>query len=204
MSTIAIIDYGMGNIHSVKKALEAKGAAVTVTNNPEDIKKADKLVLPGVGAFGDAMKELEKQGLVKAIKEHISGGKIFLGICLGMHLLFERSQESEGVSGLGVLKGTVRKFANLPGLKVPHMGWNQIQFRKSGCKLFPGIKDGSSVYFCHSYYPQPAASGCIAAVTDYGADFASIIWQDNVYAMQFHPEKSQATGLAIVENFVRL
>ncbi|MFA5100020.1 MAG: imidazole glycerol phosphate synthase subunit HisH [Candidatus Omnitrophota bacterium] len=204
MSSIAVIDYGMGNIHSVKKALEAKGAVVSVTNSPEDIRKADKLVLPGVGAFGDAMLELEKQGLVEAIKGHIASGKIFLGICLGMHLLFEKSQESEGFAGLGVLKGTVRKFSSLSGLKVPHMGWNQIGFRKPACKLFKGIPEGSSVYFCHSYYPQPEKADCVAAVTEYGPDFASIIWQDNVYAMQFHPEKSQAAGLALIENFVRL
>jgi len=204
MATIAVIDYGMGNIHSVKKALEAKGGRVTVTDSPAEIKKAEKLVLPGVGAFGDAMAVLEKKGLAAAIKEHIAARKIFLGICLGMHLLFDRSQESDGVAGLGILKGTVRKFAGGPGLKVPHMGWNQIRFKKSACKLFQGIPDGSSVYFCHSYYPQPEDPGCIAAVTGYGADFASIIWQDNVYAMQFHPEKSQETGLALVENFVRL
>jgi imidazole glycerol-phosphate synthase subunit HisH len=201
---IAVIDYGMGNIHSVKKALEAKGGHVTVTNSPAEILKADKLVLPGVGAFGDAMAELERRGLVVAIKEHVSAGKIFLGICLGMHLLFEKSQESAEVAGLGILKGSVRKFTGGSGLKVPHMGWNQIQFKKPACKLFQGIRDGSSVYFCHSYYPQPAAPDCIAAMTGYGGDFASIVWQDNVYAMQFHPEKSQSTGLALVENFVRL
>ncbi|MFA6384866.1 MAG: imidazole glycerol phosphate synthase subunit HisH [Candidatus Omnitrophota bacterium] len=201
---IAIIDYGMGNIHSVKKALEVSGGIVSVTNNPAEIKKADKLVLPGVGAFGDAMLELEKRGLAAAIKEHISGGKIFLGICLGMHLLFETSQESPEVAGLGILKGTVCKFAGGPGLKVPHMGWNQIRFSKSACKLFQGIRDGSAVYFCHSYYPRPGEAGCVAAVTEYGADFPSIIWRDNVYAMQFHPEKSQSTGLALVGNFVRL
>jgi glutamine amidotransferase len=201
---IAIIDYGMGNIHSVKKALEVKGANVKVTNSPDVIKKASKLVLPGVGAFGDAMRELKKQGLVEAIKKHVADQKVFLGICLGMHLLFDSSQESEGVAGLGILKGTVRKFVGSRDYKVPHMGWNQIDVKKPGCKLFKGLADGSSVYFCHSYYPEPDGTGCIAATTDYKLKFPSIIWQDNVYAMQFHPEKSQATGLSLIGNFVRL
>jgi imidazole glycerol-phosphate synthase subunit HisH len=204
MDTIAIIDYGMGNIHSVKKALEVKGAKVKVTNSPDVIKKASKLVLPGVGAFGDAMRELKKQGLIEAIKKHVADKKVFLGICLGMHLLFESSEESRGVAGLGILKGTVRKFVAGKNYKVPHMGWNQIDFKKPGCKLFKKMADGSSVYFCHSYYPKPDNAACIAATTGYKLKFASIIWQDNVYAMQFHPEKSQATGLSLIENFVRL
>jgi imidazole glycerol-phosphate synthase subunit HisH len=204
MATIAIIDYGMGNIHSVKKALESQGASVKVTNKPADIKKADKLVLPGVGAFGDAMQELEKQGLVDAIKKHISDQKIFLGICLGMHLLYESSQESEAVAGLGILKGTVRRFIGTRDFKVPHMGWNQILFKKLNCRLFNNITDASYVYFCHSYYPKSAKSDSIAATTEYSVEFPSIIWQDNVYAMQFHPEKSQITGLTLVDNFVRL
>jgi len=204
MSSIAIIDYGMGNIHSVKKALEAKGGHVTVTNSPAVIKRMDKLVLPGVGAFGDAMLELNKQGLIEAIKAHILQRKIFLGICLGMHLLFESSQESESVCGLGVLKGKVLKFVAAPDLKVPHMGWNEVNFKKTGCQLIKNIPDGSSVYFCHSYYPQPDNIDCIAATTEYGVAFSSIIWQDNVYALQFHPEKSQVVGLAMIDNFVRL
>ena len=194
----------MGNIHSVKKALEAMGAQTVVTNKTEDIKKADKVVLPGVGAFGDAMQEIEKQGLSAAVAEHIKAKKIFLGICLGMHMLFESSEESPQVKGLGILKGTVKKFDPQTGLKIPHMGWNQIKIKKINCPIFKNLEDNSSVYFCHSYYPQPAQPEIIAASTEYGLDFASIIWQDNIFAMQFHPEKSQAVGLKILENFVRL
>jgi imidazole glycerol-phosphate synthase subunit HisH len=201
---IAIIDYGMGNIHSVKKALDAMGAKTVVTNKAEDIRKAAKVVLPGVGAFGDAMREIEKQGLSAAVEEHIKAKKIFLGICLGMHMLFESSEEAPQAKGLGILKGTVKKFDPQAGLKIPHMGWNQIKIKKINCPIFKDLKDSSSVYFCHSYYPQPAQPEIIAASTEYGLDFASIIWQDNIFAMQFHPEKSQATGLKILENFVRL
>ncbi|MCK9594199.1 MAG: imidazole glycerol phosphate synthase subunit HisH [Candidatus Omnitrophica bacterium] len=200
---IAIIDYGMGNIHSVKKALDAMGAKTVVTNKAEDIKKAAKVVLPGVGAFGDAMAEIEKQGLSGAVEEHIKAKKIFLGICLGMHMLFDSSEESPKAKGLGILRGTVKKFDFTLGLKIPHMGWNQIKIRKMNCPVFNGLKDGSSVYFCHSYYPQPAQQEIIAASTEYGRDFASIIWQDNIFAMQFHPEKSQAAGLKMLENFLR-
>ncbi len=201
---IAIIDYGMGNIHSVRKALEAKGARVVVTSNPGEIKRSAKLVLPGVGAFGDAMRELEKRNLSESIAEHIKDRKVFLGICLGMHLLFESSEESPDVRGLGILKGRVEKFQSTNGLKIPHMGWNQIKIRKILCPLFKGLEDASEVYFCHSYYPKADDSQIVAASTEYGVDFPSIIWQNNVYATQFHPEKSQAMGLKILENFVNL
>ena len=200
---IAIIDYGMGNIHSVKKALEAKGANVVVTSNHLEIKRARKLVLPGVGAFGDAMAELEKRDLVEPIAEHIQDRKQFLGICLGMHLLFESSEESPGIKGLGILKGKVVKFGAFAGLKVPHMGWNQIKIRSINCPLFKDMGTAGEVYFCHSFYPDPEDSQIIAASTEYGIDFASIIWKDNLFATQFHPEKSQATGLKILENFVK-
>jgi len=201
---IAIIDYGMGNIHSVKKALEAKGAKVVVTSNPAEIKRSAKLVLPGVGAFGDAMAELKDRGLIGPVAEHIKDGKIFLGICLGMHLLFESSEESPDVPGLGILKGRIVRFNPAAGLKIPHMGWNQIKLRKVNCPLFKGLETGAEVYFCHSYYPRPADPGVIAAGTEYGEDFASIIWSNNVLAAQFHPEKSQSAGLKILENFVNL
>jgi glutamine amidotransferase len=204
MGTIAIIDYGMGNIHSVKKALEVKGAKVRVTDSPAVIKNCDKLVLPGVGAFGDAMRELRRKGLVEAIKKHIAEGKIFLGICLGMHLLFESSQESPKVKGLGILKGKVRRFAYSPGYRVPHMGWNRVIFKKRESRLFRGIADKSYVYFCHSYYAAPVSPVCIAARTEYKIKFASIIEHNNVFAMQFHPEKSQAAGLCLINNFVKL
>jgi len=194
----------MGNIHSVRKALEAKGAKVVVTSNPVEIKRSAKLVLPGVGAFGDAMRELEKRNLSGAIIEHIKDGKVFLGICLGMHLLFASSQESEGCPGLGILKGKVVKFQDTDGLKIPHMGWNQFKIKQNRCSLFKGLEEGGEVYFCHSYYPKADNSQDIAASTEYGTEFASIIWQDNVFATQFHPEKSQAVGLKMLENFVNL
>jgi imidazole glycerol-phosphate synthase subunit HisH len=215
---IAIIDYGMGNIHSVKKALEVAGAQTLVTNKPQEIKKCEKLVLPGVGAFGDAMEELQKQDLVSAIRDDINRKKIFLGICLGMQLLFESSEESPDVKGLGIFKGKVKKFAPREGLKVPHMGWNQLRkdtshlpVRQAGktqvtseCPLLKNVEDNSFVYFCHSYYPAPQEPEVSAAVTDYGEDFTSMVWKDNVFGAQFHPEKSQAVGLDILKNFVEL
>jgi len=208
---VAIIDYGMGNIHSVNKALELYGAKTLVTNKPEDIRNCDKAVLPGVGAFDDAMQELKKQGLLTVINTHIKDKKPFLGICLGMQLLFEESEEAKTAKGLGILKGRVKKFAYKKGLKVPHMGWNQlIKVKsqklkgKSECPLLKDIPDNSFVYFCHSYYPETRGKNITAAFTNYGGDFSSIVWQDNVYGVQFHPEKSQAIGLKIIENFVHL
>jgi len=201
---IAIIDYGMGNIHSVNKALGLYGAKTVVTNKARDIESSDKAVLPGVGAFGDAMRELEKQGLVPAIRRHVEKNKPFLGICLGMQLLFEESEEAGASMGLSLLKGRVERFSQALKIKVPHMGWNQLSISLKECPLVTNIPDKSYVYFCHSYFPKPADSGIIAAATDYGRDFASLVWQDNIYGAQFHPEKSQAVGLKIIENFVNL
>lgn len=201
---IAIIDYGMGNIHSVNKALQFYGAETLVSNNSQEIRDSDKVVLPGVGAFDDAILELEKQGLISAINEHIKKKKSFLGICLGLQLLFEASEEASKTKGLGILKGSVRRFSKSLGFKVPHMGWNQIKVKGNACPLLRDVRDNSYVYFCHSYYPQPQDSDVIAATTDYGIDFASIIWKDNIYGVQFHPEKSQAVGLKILKNFVNL
>jgi glutamine amidotransferase len=217
---IAIIDYGMGNIHSVQKALESMGAKTIVTNKPDEIKASDKAVLPGVGAFDDAMQELKTQNLISALNEHIKSKKIFLGICLGMQLLFEESEETresmvrlrspltlsavEVSKGLGILKGVVKRFENKDNLKVPHMGWNQLKVKNSACPLLKDLADNSYVYFCHSYYPQPKDGRLIAATTDYGIDFTSVLWQDNIYGVQFHPEKSQETGLKILRNFVSL
>jgi glutamine amidotransferase len=208
---IAIVDYGMGNIHSVNKALQSFGAKTLVTDKPEDLGQSDKIVLPGVGAFSDAMRELEKSGLGSAVKEAIKQKKTFLGICLGMQLLFEESEEAPKVQGLGVLKGKVSRFKVKPGLKVPHMGWNQINpssvvRRPSSvkCPLLKNISQNSYVYFCHSYYPEPKDKNVIAATTEYGKDFASCVWKDNVFGVQFHPEKSQSAGLAILKNFVKL
>ncbi len=207
---IAIIDYGMGNIHSVQKALELMGAKAFVANKPQQLKKAEKLVLPGVGAFGDAMEELKKQGLAAAIKEEIKQGKIFLGICLGLQLLFEESRESPKIKGLGILKGRIEKFNLKSGLKVPHMGWNQLKGPannlggKSICPLLKGIPEGAYVYFCHSYYPVPRDEEVSAAVTDYGINFSSVICKDNVFGVQFHPEKSQSVGLEMLKSFVAM
>ncbi|MFC1805185.1 imidazole glycerol phosphate synthase subunit HisH [Candidatus Omnitrophota bacterium] len=201
---IAVIDYGMGNIHSVRKALEVKGAKVKVTSLASDIESCQKLVLPGVGAFADAMQELAKLGLVSLLQSQIKLGKPFLGICLGMQLLFEKSSEAKGVAGLGILKGSVELLDRKRSKKVPQIGWNQLKFAPGECPLLQGLEDNSYVYFCHSYYPKPADKGCIAATTDYGVDFASCICKDNIYGVQFHPEKSQGVGLKIVENFIKL
>jgi len=214
---IAIIDYGMGNIHSVKKAVESMGASAQVTDKPQDLERAEKIIFPGVGAFGDALVELKQRGLDEAIKKSVRSGKAFLGICLGLQVLFEESAESAGVKGLGLLKGKVKKFPLQKGLKIPHMGWNQIKKvtrspclsgRQAGhqvtgvCPLLKNIPDNAYVYFCHSYYPEPKESDVIAASTDYGIDFAAVVWQDNIYGVQFHPEKSQDVGLEILKNFV--
>jgi len=208
---IAVIDYGTGNIHSVQKALQLYGAKTKVTNRPQDISKCEKIVLPGVGAFDDAVRELKKTKLIPALKEHIETKKPFLGICLGMQLLFEASQEARKEKGLAIFKGRVKKFRGKKGMKVPHMGWNQIKVRAlqrhnaiKDCPLLKGIPDNSLVYFCHSYYPEPADKKNIAATCSYGVNFSAVAWQDNLYGVQFHPEKSQAIGLKIIKNFVEL
>ncbi len=208
---IAIIDYGMGNIHSVQKALESLGGRTVVTHKADEIKKCAKLVLPGVGAFDDAVAELKRQGLVSALKEYLKDKKVFLGICLGMQLLFQVSQEAEKEKGLGVLKGKVVRFTDKIGVKVPHIGWNQLTKSKiqnpkskNECPLLRDVPDNAYVYFCHSYYAVPKDKKVIAATTNYGVDFTSVIWKDNVYGVQFHPEKSQAVGLKILKNFVEI
>lgn len=202
-SMIAIIDYGMGNIHSVRKAFESLGAESVVATRPADLEKCQKIVLPGVGAFSDAMAELKKQGMLSAIKEQIDNKKAFLGICLGMQLLFEQSQEAGKTKGLGVLQGKVKKFSDKNSLKVPHMGWNQLKVNPK-CPLLKGIADKSYVYFCHSYYPEPKNKLDIAATCEYGVDFCALIWRQNLYGTQFHPEKSQAVGIKILKNFIQL
>jgi glutamine amidotransferase len=194
---IIIIDYGMGNLHSVQKAFEAIGAQAVISQDAKQIKAADKVVLPGVGAMACAMGRLKELKLIPVIKEVVSQGKPFLGICLGMQLLFNESEEGGKVRGLGILPGTVKKFRLQ---KVPQIGWNQIQ-KKSGCKLFDGIEDGSFLYFCHSYYCQPKDASLVAAQTNYGIDYASAVCKDNIWAVQFHPEKSQQVGLRILKNF---
>jgi len=206
---IVVVDYGMGNLRSVSKALESLGASVRVSDQPDDVAKAEQLILPGVGAGPAAMRELSARKLVEPIKAAIAAGRPYLGICLGLQLLFDRSEEGEGVAGLGVLAGSVRRFAS-NGLKVPHMGWNQIRPQAAGgrrqgnCPLLKGIEDGSFFYFVHSYYADPADRSVVALEADYGGPFAAMVWRGNLYATQFHPEKSQALGLTLLKNFAAL
>jgi len=204
---IAVIDYGMGNLRSVEKALEISGGDVVITSSAAEIKKCSKLVFPGVGSFGDAMKELKNRRLIEPIKCAIESGKPFLGLCLGLQLLFENSEEAPGVKGLGILAGEVKRF-RAGSLKVPHMGWNDI-VRSSkpvvrGKNILAGVPDGSYMYFVHSYYVKPEDKGVVLTTTDYGIKFVSAVEMDNIYGLQFHPEKSQSTGLKILKNFVRL
>ncbi len=199
---IAVIDYGMGNLRSVQKAIERVEGKAIVTDSPEKIATADKIVLPGVGAMKPAIDKLKKLHLVEVIEEAINKKKPFLGICLGFQLLFEKSQEGgENVFGLGLLKGTVERFTNL---KVPHMGWNQINIKTPECPIFKDIENNSDVYFCHSYYVNPQSADIKATTTDYGIEFTSSVWKGNIFGVQFHPEKSQALGLKILNNFIRM
>ena len=199
MMKIAIIDYGMGNLHSAAKALEKVGAQVKVTSDPELVRQADKVILPGVGAFGDCMKNLNERELAPVIHEVIAAGKPFLGICVGLQLLFEGSEEDPGVAGLGIFKGMVRKIA-APGLKIPHMGWNNLEYRTSS-SLFQGLPPAAYVYFVHSYHAVPTDESCITAVTDYGGQVTAAVGRGLVQAVQFHPEKSSSVGLKILANF---
>lgn len=198
---IAIIDYGMGNLRSVQKALEKGGAQTIITDNKDVITKADKIVLPGVGAIRPAMERLKQLELVPVIKDAVNHDKPFLGICLGLQLLFEKTFEDGESAALGILKGNVIRFTNL---KIPQMGWNQISIQQKDCPLFKGIKDGADVYFCHSYFVQPTDKNVTATETDYGFKYTSAIARKNLFGVQFHPEKSQAVGLKILENFVKL
>ena len=198
---IAIIDYGMGNLRSVQKAFEHVGADARVTNVIGDILKADKVVLPGVGAMMPAMQKLQELALTGPIRKVIQEGKPFLGICLGLQLLFERSSEGGFSEGLKILEGSVERFNQL---KVPHMGWNQIQPQAAGSKLFAGLDSGENVYFCHSYFVVPKDVSVIAGMTNYGVDFVSAVARGNIWGVQFHPEKSQKVGLQILRNFVEL
>ena len=201
--SVAIIDYGMGNLKSVAKAVEKVGANVFITDKPEGVLSVDKVILPGVGAFRDCITNLKKFNLIEPIKEFIKSGKYFLGICLGMHLLFEKSYEFGEYKGLGIIEGEVKKFENLPNLSIPHMGWNIINIRKK-TPLLNRLKNGDFFYFAHSFYVIPKNLENIMTTTDYGIDFTSSINKDNVFGVQFHPEKSQKKGLIILENFLRL
>ncbi len=198
---IAIIDYGMGNLRSVLKAFEAVGAQAQVTHKIEDILKADKVVLPGVGAMGPAMKKLQELALTGPIRQVIQDGKPFLGICLGLQLLFDRSSEGGFSEGLKILQGSVERFTEL---KVPHMGWNQINIQPAGNQMFKSLSSGENVYFCHSYFVKPKNISIAAGITNYGIDFVSAVVRDNIWGVQFHPEKSQKAGLQILKNFGEL
>jgi glutamine amidotransferase len=200
---IAIVNYEMGNLRSVEKALERVGHEAEITDDPERLAAADKVILPGVGAYADAMAALRKRGLVEPIKELVASGKPTLGICLGMQLLFERSYEDGEHEGLGILKGEVRRFEVPHGMKVPHMGWNQVEATRPS-PLMEGIAPGSYVYFVHAYYVVPADEQVIATTTSYPEPFCSSLHQDNLMATQFHPEKSQQVGLKMLANFASL
>jgi len=198
---IAVIDYGMGNLRSVSKALETVGAHVKVTDNPEEIIKADAIVLPGVGAFYRGMENLGNLGILPAVFKAIEEGRPFLGICLGLQLLFTESEEHGINKGLGLIKGRVRKFNS--SVKIPHMGWNKVKMQNAKCKIFDGVPDESYFYFVHSYYVEPEDKDVILATTGYGVEFTSAVVKDNVWGVQFHPEKSTGLGLKILENFVK-
>lgn len=228
---IVVIDYGMGNLRSVSKALESLGASVRVTSDPKEVAAASKVILPGVGAFGAAMDELKRRRLVEPVKAAIASGKPYLGICLGLQLLFEHSEEGD-VAGLGVLRGTVKRFSfhsslttDHSSLKIPHMGWNQVRpspdlsvpgraqdrgasasaaAPREACPLLKGVSPGSYFYFVHSYYADPSDRSLVALETEYGTRFASMVWKDKLFATQFHPEKSQAAGLTLLKNFIDL
>ncbi len=200
---IAIIDYDAGNIKSVEKAMLALGEVPVVTRDREKILQADKVILPGVGSFGDAMGKIRSFGLEEVIKEVVAKRTPFLGICLGLQLLFERSEESVGVEGLGILKGEIVRISDQPGLKIPHIGWNSLKFPSEG-KLFQGIKEDSYVYFVHSYYLKAEDEKIVKATTEYSTLIHAAVEQDNVFACQFHPEKSSEVGLTILKNFIQL
>ena len=200
---IAIIDYDAGNIKSVEKALHYLGEETVVSRDPQVLLSADKVILPGVGSFGDAMNNLNKFGLVPVIRELTEKGTPFLGICLGLQLLFERSDEAPGVEGLGVLKGDILKLPDKEGYKIPHMGWNSLDFPREG-RLFKGLGEHPYVYFVHSYYLKAAEEEIVTATADYTTTIHASVEKDNVFACQFHPEKSSDVGLQILKNFVEL
>ena len=200
---VAIIDYDAGNIRSVEKAVRYLGKEVTVTSDPDKILAADRVILPGVGAFGDAMKRLHAMGLVEVIRQAADRGTPFLGICLGLQLLFEKSEESPGVPGLGLLQGEILRLPEHPGLKVPHIGWNSLKYPNPG-RLFRGIPEDSYVYFVHSYYLKAQDEGIVTATTEYGTLVHASVESGNLFACQFHPEKSSETGLTIRENFLSI
>ncbi len=202
---IALLDYGSGNLRSVEKALQKVGADVKLATRPDEMRDAQAVVLPGVGAFDDCVSAMQRQDLFGAILDFIRSGRPFLGICVGYQALFERSEEFNScAAGLGVFAGKVVRFTERPGIKIPQIGWNQLRLTRPGCPLYRGIAEGSYVYFVHSFFPKPADESIVATRTEYGEDFASSIWKDNIFATQFHPEKSQKVGLQLLKNFVEL
>lgn len=203
--SISIIDYGMANLRSVQKGFEQVGISAQIIKTPREIASADRLVLPGVGAFADAIRTLREQGFDQPILQHIASGKPFLGICLGLQMLFDVGYEDGTHQGLGVLRGKCIRFDvdQSAGLKVPHMGWNQLQVRNAS-PILKGLPESASVYFVHSYHVVPEDASIVATTTDYGQPFVSSIWRDNLVATQFHPEKSQKVGLKILENFAAM
>ena len=202
---IALIDYGSGNLRSVWKALVNVGGDVRIVQRPAELADASAVVLPGVGAFDDCLNALQRQELLAAARGFIATGKPFLGICVGYQALFDKSEEFNScAAGLGVFSGKVVRFSGAGGVKIPQIGWNQLEIVRPDCPLYRGIASGSHVYFVHSYYPQPADETIVATRTTYGEPFASSVWRDNVFATQFHPEKSQQIGLRLLKNFVEL
>src|SRR5881628_1679709 len=200
---IALLDYGSGNLRSVEKALRKVGADVRLVTRPTQMKDARAVVLPGVGAFDDCLNALQKQDLLEACRDFIKSGRLFLGICVGYQALFEKSEEFNScAAGLGIFRGKVVRFAEKPGLKIPQIGWNQIEGVRPDCPILHGIPNGSYVYFVHSFFPKPADESIVATRTTYGETFASAVWKDNLFATQFHPEKSQRVGLQLLKNFV--
>ncbi len=204
MSDIVIVDYGMANLRSVQKAFEQVGHAATITSDPNRIAEGMKVVLPGVGAFRDAIARLRETHLGAVITDHIKTGRPFLGICLGLQMLFTRDHEDGLHAGLDLFGGEVVRFPAIPGLKVPHMGWNTLALKQPKCPLFAGLPANPAVYFVHSYYPVPTDRSCVSATADYPEPFTAAIWRDNVFATQFHPEKSQLIGLQMLKNFAAM
>ncbi|MBD3378907.1 MAG: imidazole glycerol phosphate synthase subunit HisH [Candidatus Omnitrophica bacterium] len=201
---IGIIDYGAGNLRSVYNAFRYLGEEAKVCRTPEEVKAADKIVLPGVGTSADALRELSRKGLVEPVLENISRGVPFLGICLGLQLLYEHSEEGGGCDCLGLVEGKVRLFPGSKELKVPQIGWNTVSLSKRHCPLFKGLENDPYFYFVHSYYCESADRALVAGETEYGIRYTSALWKDNVYAVQFHPERSQENGLRVIKNFMDL
>ncbi|MBD5503383.1 MAG: imidazole glycerol phosphate synthase subunit HisH [Lachnospiraceae bacterium] len=200
---VAIIDYDAGNIKSVEKAMQALGESVRITREPEEIISADHVILPGVGAFGDAMNKIHQYHLAEVIREVVDRGTPFLGICLGLQLLFESSEESEGIEGLGILRGKIVRLPETQGLKIPHIGWNSLNYPNKG-RLFEGISEEAYVYFVHSYYLQAEDAQIVTATTEYAAHIHASVEEGNVFACQFHPEKSSDVGMTILKNFLNI